>query len=180
MRRLAIALTTLALALPAAAAGSATFVPNDPLAVRQWYLNAIHAFDFWPEDPVNDHAPVRVAIKDSGLDLYHPEFAGRILNEQSFVGGDVTDRQGHGTFVAGIIAATPNNGAGIAGIAFPAQLLIAKVVRADGTIAPAAEAKAIRWAADNGARVINLSIGETEVEPRRDIVVEAIDNAAKA
>ena len=61
MRRLAIALTTLALALPAAAAGSATFVPNDPLAVRQWYLNAIHAFDFWPADPVNDLAPVRVA-----------------------------------------------------------------------------------------------------------------------
>ena len=119
MRRLAIALATLALALPAAAAGSATFAPNDPLAVRQWYLNAIHAFDFWPEDPVDDLAPVRVAIIDSGIDLDHPEFAGRILNEQSFVGGDVTDRQGHGTFVAGIIAATPNNGAGIAGIAFP-------------------------------------------------------------
>jgi hypothetical protein len=179
MRRLAIALTTLALALPAAAAGSATFVPNDPLAVRQWYLNAIHAFDFWPEDPVNDLAPVRVAIIDSGIDLDHPEFAGRILNEQSFVGGDVTDRQGHGTFVAGIIAATPNNGSGIAGIAFPAQLLIAKVVRADGTIAPAAEAKAIRWAADNGARVINLSLGglRDPLDPREDTFSAAEQSA---
>ena len=179
MRRLAIALTTLALAVPAGAAGSATFVPNDPLAVRQWYLNAIHAFDFWPEDPVNALAPVRVAIIDSGIDLDHPEFAGRILNEQSFVGGDVTDRQGHGTFVAGIIAATPNNGAGIAGIAFPAQLLIAKVVRADGTIAPAAEAKAIRWAADNGARVINLSLGglRDPLDPREDTYSAAEQSA---
>jgi hypothetical protein len=159
MRRLAVALATLALAIPAVAAGSTGFVPNDPLAVKQWYLGVIHAFDFWPNDPVDALSPVRVAIIDSGIDLDHPEFAGRILNEQSFVGGDVNDRQGHGTFVAGIIAATPDNGAGIAGIAFPAQLLIAKVVRADGTIAPAAEAKAIRWAADNGARVINLSLG---------------------
>ena len=92
MRRLAVALATLALVVPAGAAGSASFVPNDPLAVKQWYLNAIHAFDFWAEVPVNDLAPVRVAIIDSGIDVDHPEFAGRIVNEQSFVGGDVTDR----------------------------------------------------------------------------------------
>jgi hypothetical protein len=179
MRRLAVALATLALAMPAGAAGSDRFVPNDPLAVKQWYLNAIHAFDFWPEVPVANLAPVRVAIVDSGIDLDHPEFAGRILNEQSFVGGDVTDRQGHGTFVAGIIAATPNNGSGIAGIAFPAQLLIAKVVRADGTIAPAAEAKAIRWAADNGARVINLSLGglRDPLDPGQDTYSAAEQSA---
>jgi len=179
MRRLAVALATLALAMPAGAAGADRFVPNDPLVVKQWYLTAIHAFDFWPEVPVASLAPVRVAIVDSGIDLDHPEFAGRILNEQSFVGGDVTDRQGHGTFVAGIIAATPNNGSGIAGIAFPAQLLIAKVVRADGTIAPAAEAKAIRWAADNGARVINLSLGglRDPLDPDQDTYSAAEQSA---
>jgi hypothetical protein len=61
--------------------------------------------------------------------------------------------------VAGEIAAATNNAAGIAGIAFPPELLVAKVVRSDGTISLEAEAKAIRWAADSGARVINLSIG---------------------
>jgi subtilisin family serine protease len=157
-RPLALALTAAALALPAGAAGSSSFVPTDPLAAKQWYLPQIHAFDFWPDLPTT-LAPVRVAVIDSGLDLDHPEFAGRVAFAQSFVGGNVTDREGHGTFVAGVIAAAIGNGQGIAGIAFPAQLLVAKVVRSDGTISPSAEAKAIRWAADNGARVINLSLG---------------------
>ncbi len=158
MSRIALALVALALAMPAGAAGSTSFLPNDPLAAKQWYLTEIHAFDFWPDAPPALPA-VRVAVIDSGLDLDHPEFAGRVAFSQSFVGGDVTDREGHGTFVAGIIAAAAGNGQGIAGIAFPAQLLIAKVVRADGTISPDAESKAIRWAVDRGARVINLSLG---------------------
>ena len=158
MRRLALALAAVALAVPAGAAGDARFVPTDPLAVKQWYLAQIHAFDFWP-DALPAFGSVRVAVVDSGLDLDHPEFVGRVALAQSFVGGDVTDHEGHGTFVAGIIGASLDNGEGIAGIAFPAQLIVAKVVRSDGTIAPAAEAKAIRWAADNGARVINLSLG---------------------
>ena len=178
MSRLAAALVALALALPALAAGSAGFVPDDPLAARQWYLNAIHAFDYWSAQPV-DLAPVRVAVIDSGLDVDHPEFAGRVAAAQSFVGGDVADKQGHGTFVAGIIGATLDNGAGIAGIAFPAQLLIAKVVRGDGTIAPAEEAKAIRWAVDNGAQVINLSLGglRDPLDPNQDSYSRTEQNA---
>ena len=82
-----------------------------------------------------------------------------MLASRTFVGGSVADVQGHGTFVAGEIAAATNNGEGIAGIGFPAQLLVAKVVRSDGTISLEAEAKAIRWSADQGARVINLSLG---------------------
>jgi subtilisin family serine protease len=157
-RRLALALAGLALAVPPVATGLGSFAPTDPLASKQWYLGSIHAFDTWPELPAT-LAPVRVAVIDSGLDLGHPEFAGTVVDAQSFVGGDVTDRQGHGTFVTGIIAAALDNGQGIAGIAFPAELLIAKVVRSDGTISPVAEAKAIRWAVDNGAQVINLSLG---------------------
>jgi subtilisin family serine protease len=168
-RRLVLVLVVAVLAVPAGAAGLAGFSPNDPLAPKQWYLAQIHAFDYWP-----DQSPVlpsvRVAVIDSGIDAEHPEFAGRIALAQSFVGGDVTDRQGHGTFVAGIIAADSGNGQGIAGIAFPAQLIVAKVVRADGTISPDAEAKAIRWAVDNGARVINLSLGglRDPADPRQD------------
>jgi hypothetical protein len=178
MRRVGFALAVLALALPAWAAGSTAFTPDDPLAQKQWYLGATHAFDFWPDGPPV-LGPVWVAVVDSGLDTGHPEFAGRIAAEQSFVGGDVTDRQGHGTFVSGIIAAALDNGEGIAGIAFPAQLLVAKVVRADGTIAPADEARAIRWAADRGARVINLSLGglRDPLHPGRDTYSEVEQSA---
>jgi len=134
------------------------FVPNDPLAPKQWHLEQDHAFDFWPELPAL--AGPRVAVIDSGLDGGHPDFAGRIAGFRSFVGGNaLTDQQGHGTFVAGLIAAQANNAVGVAGIAFPSQLLVAKVVRANRQVPLEAEAEAIRWAVDNGARVINLSLG---------------------
>ena len=148
IRRLVFLLAAAALVAPVAALG---FAPTDPLSAKQWYLTQIHAFDFWPDVPPT-LAPVRVAVVDSGLDLGHPEFAGRVALARSFVGGDAVDRQGHGTFVAGIIAANADNNEGITGIALSAQLLIAKVVRPDGTISPIAEARAIRWAVDHGAR----------------------------
>ncbi len=138
------------------------FKPNDPMLARQWYVSAIHAFDAWPTWPVRPTlGSVKVAIIDSGIDAFHPELADRIDDAQSFVPDSPNPRQdsiGHGTFVAGLIAAQLNNGAGIAGIGFSTRLLIAKVVRADGTISPEAEARAIRWAANSGARVINLSL----------------------
>ena len=134
------------------------FTPTDPLASKQWYLQQDHAFDSWPE-VAGAACPVKVAIVDSGIDVAHPDLASRIARARSFVGGTVADTQGHGTFVAGEIAAAVNNAEGIAGIGFPAQLLVAKVVRADGTISLEAEATAIRWAVDQGARVINLSLG---------------------
>jgi subtilisin family serine protease len=146
-----------ALLLVGTAGAARVFAPNDPLAPRQWYLAKDRAFDSWSELP--DLPAVRVAVIDSGIDLGHPEFEGRIAAAKSFVGGSAADRQGHGTFVAGEIAAALDNAQGIAGIAFPAELLVAKVVGSDGTILPDVEAKAIRWAVDRGAAVINLSIG---------------------
>jgi subtilisin family serine protease len=133
------------------------FTPNDTLAAKQWYLQQDRAFDSWPEMPLLPS--VKVAVLDSGIDVSHADLVTSVLATRTFVGGTVADVQGHGTFVAGEIAAATNNAEGIAGIAFPAQLLVAKVVRNDGTISLEAEAEAIRWAADNGARVINLSIG---------------------
>jgi subtilisin family serine protease len=169
VRLAALALTLAALAL-AGAAGA--FTPADPLAPKQWYLAYDRAFDFWTELPAL--APVRVAVVDSGIDERHPDLAGRIVAARSFVGGDLTDREGHGTFVAGEIAAILGNGIGIAGIAFPAELVVAKVVGGDGTISPKIEADAIRWAADSGARVINLSIGglRDPHSPERDTYSE--------
>jgi subtilisin family serine protease len=155
VRRALLAAAVVALA---AAPVAAAFTPTDPLVPRQWYLTAIRAFDVWPQEPVL--SPVKVAVIDSGIDAGHPEFQGRIAAGKSFVGGDWrVDEQGHGTFVAGEIAAGLDNGQGIAGIAFSSQLLVAKVVRPDGSISLDAEAEAIRWATDQGARIINLSLG---------------------
>jgi subtilisin family serine protease len=170
----AAAAAALVLALAPAAAAvplRSTFTPSDPLTAKQYYLTQDHAFDAWgPELPVLN--PVRVAIIDSGLDGGHPEFPrSRIWQARSWVGGSpLTDEEGHGTFVAGMIAAVINNNEGIAGIAFPAQLVIAKIARADQSIDVRDEAEAIRWAVDAGARVINLSIGglRDPFHPRRD------------
>ncbi len=134
------------------------FNPNDPLAPKQWYLTQDRAFDAFSEVP--DLPPVRVAVIDSGVDLSHPELQGRIVRMRNFVGdGTPVDEQGHGTFVAGEIAAAVDNARGMAGLAPAARLLVAKVVREDGTVSPRAEARAIRWAVNRGARVINVSLG---------------------
>jgi subtilisin family serine protease len=159
-----VAAAALAVAAPAAA-----FTPSDPLAPKQWYLVDDHAFDAWPSAPPAP-APVKVAIVDSGVDCSLPDFQGQIVEKRSFVGGDpCLDTEGHGTFVAGEIAAKLDT-QGIVGIAYSAQLLVAKVVSPEGTIPLTAEAAAIRWAVDNGARVINLSLGglRDPENPNRD------------
>jgi hypothetical protein len=154
-----------ALAAPVAALA---FSPNDPLVARQWYVaqdRVFNAFTAMPQLPT-----VRVAVIDSGIDSMHPELRGRIVEAKSFVGGTTADVQGHGTFVAGEIAAATDNSVGIAGLAPSARLLVAKTVKDDGTIPPQAEANAIRWAVHQGARVINLSLGDTRdpADPTHD------------
>jgi subtilisin family serine protease len=152
---LAFAAAALGLAVPAVAYA---FDNLEPLAAKEWYLDSDHAWSFWATQP--QLVPVKVAVIDSGIDGSHPEFVGRVVAARSFVGGSpYHDDQGHGTFVAGEIAASPFNLEGIAGLAFNAQLMIAKVVGADGIVSLQGEAAAIHWAVDNGARVINLSLG---------------------
>jgi SpoIID/LytB domain protein len=133
------------------------FFVDDPLAARQWHLAYVRAFDFWAELPLLEL--VTVAIIDTGIDLGHPDLADNVEAAKSFVGGSADDAIGHGTFVAGLIAAEVDNAEGVAGMAFPARLLVAKVATADGDIDASVEAKAIRWAVNRGARVVNLSIG---------------------
>ena len=158
MRRVWLAAVAAALLIVPVAFARHTFTDTEPFAAKEWYLEADNAWSFWPTVPTL--TPVRVAVIDSGIDGSHPEFLGRIVAAKSFVGGSAyTDEQGHGTFVAGEIAASPFNNLGMAGLAFNAQLLVAKVVTADGDVPLKAEVAAIRWAADNGARVINLSLG---------------------
>jgi subtilisin family serine protease len=154
------------------------FDENDPLADDQWYLDAISAFSFWPDLPTLP--AVRVAVVDSGVDGGHPELASRIVGSKTFVGTPaLADSIGHGTTVAGEIAALTHNGAGIAGVGLPVELLVAKVVRKDGRIAVLDEARAIRWAVDSGAQVINLSLGgpRDPTNPSRDSY-SALEHAA--
>ena len=158
------------------------FANTEPYADKQWYLDQDRAWEFWREQP--DLPSVKVAVIDSGLDAGHPDFAGRVLAGKSFVPGPWSrDTEGHGTFVAGIIAASPYNDVGIAGLGFNVQLLIGKVVEPDG-VSPEAEAEAITWAVDRGAQVINLSLGgtrdpedlslDTFSAPERDAIAYAI------
>lgn len=142
--------------------------PTDPFVSRQWYLAQSRFYESWLTYPAFE--PIPVAVIDSGVDPTHPELADRILASKSFVGGTARDSLGHGTFVAGLIAAGVDNGIGIAGLAPSAELLVAKVVTSSRSIPVAAEARAIRWAVENGARVINMSLGglRDPLDPERD------------
>ncbi len=145
------------------------FTPTDPLVSKQWYLTYSGFYAPWVTLPAFE--PIPVAIIDSGVDAGHPDLAGKILGAKSFVGGSArVDTFGHGTFVAGLVGAGVDNGIGIAGLAPSAELLIAKVVTKSRTIPVDAEAKAIRWAVDHGARVINMSLGGVRdpLDPARD------------
>jgi hypothetical protein len=156
----------IALVVPALAAA---FDNTEPFAAKQWYLVEDNAWSYWTAPP--QLYPVKVAVIDSGVDGTHPDLVGRVVLAKSFVGGSpYRDDDGHGTFVAGEIAANPFNGLGIAGLAFNARLLVAKVVQNDGTVSVPGEVAAIRWAVDNGARVINLSLGGVRdpLNPRLD------------
>jgi subtilisin family serine protease len=146
-----------------------SLTPTDPLVSRQWYLTQSHFYESWLTYP--SFEPIPVAVIDSGVDAEHPELEGKILDTRSFVGGRAdTDTLGHGTFVAGLIASGVDNGIGIAGLAPSAELLVAKVVTKQRSVPVTAEAKAIRWAVDSGARVINMSLGglRDPLDPSRD------------
>jgi hypothetical protein len=139
---------------------SLEFDNTEPDAAQQWYIPQDKAWTHWVAPP-SDLAPVKVAVIDSGIDAGHPEFAGRVLAGISFIPGSSwrVDACGHGTFVAGEVAANPVNNVGIAGMAFNAELLVAKVVQSDCNVSTVGEVRAITWAVNHGARIINLSIG---------------------
>jgi type VII secretion-associated serine protease mycosin len=129
--------------------------------MQQWYLDAVKVL---PAQNVTKGDGVVVAVIDSGVDAGHPDLAGAVLPGVSFGGstsvGGRTDPEGHGTKMAGIIAARGGGEMHALGIAPRAKILpIAEPVELDSLAAP------IRWAVDHGARVINLSIGRQGPSP---------------
>jgi subtilase family protein len=174
VNKLRLALPVAAAAALVAASSAAAFTPSNAYYPKQWYLDQDHAFDAWPAPPPT-FEPVKVAIIDSGVDCALPDFQpGQIAKVRSFVGGSACmDSAGHGTIVAGEIAGALNS-AGVVGLAYSSQLLVAKVVAPDGTIPLKAEAQGIRWAVDQGAKVVNLSFGAV-----RDPLDPSLDTYSK-
>ncbi len=115
-----------------------------------------------------DASAVKVAVLDTGVDATHPDLRGRVLPGKSFVQGEFPDVDlvGHGTHVAGLIAATRGDGVGIAGVSSTVRILPVKVMGPGGG-SVFATLEGIRYAVDSGARVLNLSLSteRTEVDP---------------
>lgn len=152
-------------------AGSAGAATDDPLRDKLYGLDQVHAEQAWSS---SRGAGTVVAVVDTGVDLGHPDLQGRLVPGADFVCGEQKgscgdgswkgqDGEGqepdvHGTHVAGTIAATADNGIGVAGVAPDAKVMPIKVLE-DGSGTNEDIAEGIRYAADNGADVINLSLG---------------------
>ncbi|GKS14205.1 hypothetical protein YDYSY3_52050 [Paenibacillus chitinolyticus] len=135
-------------------------VSNDPLRVKQTYLDDIHMDEGWAQAGDSDE-PVIVAVVDTGVDLTHPDLEGRLVPGANLLNPQEKpqDDNGHGTNVAGIIAAKMNNDKGIAGIAPNAKIMPIKALEADGTGGETKLGEGIRYAVDHGAKIVVLSLG---------------------
>ncbi len=137
---------------------SADIVPNDIFYAYQWGLNKISAPQAW--DITRGSAGIIIAVCDTGISQVHPDLAGKVKASRNFTASKTTDdKNGHGTHVAGIAAAISNNRAGIAGAGYESSLMNVKVLDDNGIGYYSWAAKGIIWAVDNGAKVINLSLG---------------------
>ena len=142
------------------------YTPNDPDYPKQWNLRMIHMPQAWKESRGKGAV---VAVLDTGIAYEdHDDFkqvpdlkGAKFKKGYDFVNDDehANDDHGHGTHVAGTIAQATNNGEGVAGVAFEATLMPVKVLNHFGSGTSADIADAIRFAADKGAKVINMSLG---------------------
>ena len=150
---------------PALAAAPA----GEPL---QWQYAAVHA-DQVSSEIEQAAARLTIAVIDTGADLSAPDLASKSPLAHSVLArsADVTDRNGHGTFVAALAAGSGSNGEGVVGVAGEAQLLIVQAGGPTGSFSDVQEAAAILYAVDHGARIVNLSLGgpTTSTAERRAI-----------
>ncbi len=151
----------------------------DPYRAQQWALDAVSYPGAWT---TTTGSGVTVAVLDTGVDAAHPDLVGRVLPGRHFLHVGSTPQSGpgadddhyHGTHVAGIIAANAGNGTGIAGAAPGVSILPVKVLDANGSGWFSDVAAAITWSVDQGADIINLSLGAPGTDP---VVAAAIADA---
>lgn len=144
--------------------------PDDPFFSFQWHLPMIQIEEAWD---ISQGTGVTVAVLDTGIayeefSIYGqaPDLADTsFVSPRDFVNGDshANDDNGHGTHVAGTIAQNTNNGIGVAGVAFGATIMPVKVMDVDGIGTAADVADGVLWAVNNGADVINLSLGGPDI-----------------
>ncbi len=153
---LGVTLAAGAVGVPPAGASNDSFFP------QQWNLAQIKAEAAWA---YSTGGGVNIGIVDTGVDLSHPDLAGKVTASANCLGGacrdgGADDGHGHGTLLAGIAAAATNNGRGVAGVAPDAKLVVAKAIDDQGRGDAVDIVNAIRWVVDRGARVVNLSLGD--------------------
>jgi hypothetical protein len=158
---LLVLLVVLAGVVPVSAA---VRTPNDPEIGRQWALNAINAYAAWATTTGD---PLVIAVVDTGISPTHLDLKRKLLVGVNLASGgtDARDDEGHGTLVAGIAAAESNNGLGVAGACWGCRLLPVKVANQRGGSNAALIAAGIRYAADQKARIINVSLGVADDTP---------------
>ena len=158
---LLLALVAVASPNPSVAAVKTVKV-NDPLYNRQWGIRRVGLPTAWK---TTQGAGMTIAIVDTGVDRRHEDLAGNFLIKKQYDAinddFDAADLHGHGTSVARVAAAVGNNGKGISGAAPKAKIMTVRAFGALQGAAPEDVSDGVRWAADNGANVINLSLGSS-------------------
>ena len=139
----------------------------------RWDLLKIKAPDAWPL--VSGGEDVLIAVLDTGIDDTAPALTGKIASRVNFTNSQDYDQRGHGTFIAGIIAAAAENPA-FPGVAYNARLLDVKVAEDDGSTDARKVANGVLWAADHGADVINISV---VIDNQYPLLERAVDYAWK-
>ncbi|HEX7744290.1 MAG TPA: S8 family serine peptidase [Micromonosporaceae bacterium] len=138
-----------------------TAAPNDEYYTYgdQKYLNTVRLPQAW--DRTKGSTSQVIAIADTGVDTAHPDLVGRIVAGYNAIspGSAPADDNGHGTMVAGIAAANTNNGIGVAGVAWTGRVMPVKVLDRNGFGFDSDVAEGVTWAADHGAKIVNLSLG---------------------
>ncbi|MGZ4119602.1 MAG: S8 family serine peptidase [Actinomycetota bacterium] len=177
MRKLLVAVVMIAVLAPATAMAAV----NDPYYALQWGLKGVGAPAAWG---VGTGSGRIVAVIDTGVDPTHPDLRGQLVPGHDFVDGDAQpwDENGHGTLVAGIIAAITGNGVGVASVAPHAKIMPIRVLGADGTGSSSNVAAGIQWATSHGAAVVNLSLAqESGADNSLQLLrAPAVDQAIKA
>jgi subtilisin family serine protease len=156
------------IAMSVGTAGAA--VPSDPLS-GSWPYAAVELPAAWAI--TTGSASIVIAVVDSGVDATHPDLVGAVDPGYDFVDGDAdaADSTGHGTAVAGILAARANNGVGAAGACWSCRILPLRVLRPDGFAYYAVQARAIDYAVAHGAAVVNVSLYGESRDPRLEDAV---------